>query len=70
MAIYRSVFPDNAFRMSGDEPVTLQEALRLMGELNDMEELEGQVRHAIRSNDATQIDADALGDEARRLRTL
>ncbi len=65
-----SAFPDNDFRMFGDEPVTLQEALRLMGELNDMEELEGQIRRAIRSNDATQIDADALGDalgdEARR----
>ncbi len=65
-----SRFPDNEFRMFGDEPVTLQDALRLMGDLNDIEELEGQVRRAIRSNDATQIDADALGDalgeEARR----
>ena len=65
-----SSFPDNDFRLFGDEPVTLQEALRLMGDLNDMEELEQQLRHALRTNDATNIDADdlgkVLGEEARQ----
>ena len=63
-------FQDNDFRMFGDEPVTLQQALELMGDLNNMEELESQIRQALRTNDATKIDADeigdVLGDEARR----
>ena len=63
-------FNDNKFRMLGDEPVTLQQALELMGDLNTMEDLEHQLRDALRSNDATRIDADelgkVLGDEARR----
>ena len=63
-------FPDNDFRLFGDEPVTLQQALQLMGDLNDMEELEQQLRHALRTNDATNIDADdlgkVLGEEARQ----
>ncbi len=63
-------FQDNDFRMFGDEPVTLQQALELMGDLNNIEELESQMRQALRTNDATKIDADrigdALGDEARR----
>ena len=63
-------FPDNDFRLFGDEPVTLQQALELMGDLNDMEELEQQLRHALRTNDATNIDADdlgkVLGEEARQ----
>ena len=63
-------FPDNDFRLFGDEPVTLQQALELMGDLNDMEEMEQQLRHALRTNDATGIDADdlgkVLGEEARQ----
>ncbi len=63
-------FQDNDFRMFGDEPVTLQQALELMGDLNNMEELESQIRQALRTNDATKIDADeignVLGDEAGR----
>ena len=63
-------FPDNDFRLFGDEPVTLQQALELMGDLNDMEELEQQLRHALRTNAATNIDADdlgkVLGEEARQ----
>ncbi len=63
-------FQDNGFRMFGDEPVTLQEALELMGDLNTIETLESQLRQALRTNDATKIDAeqigDVLGDEARR----
>lgn len=65
-----SNFPDNDFRLFGDEPVTLQQALQLMGDLNDMEELEQQLRHSLRTNDATNIDADelgkVLGEEARQ----
>ena len=56
---------------SGDKPLTLQEALRLMGNMNSMEELEREVRQAMRSNDASRVDADEvgrlLGEEARQL---
>ena len=65
-----SGFRDNDFRLFGDEPVTLQQALELMGDLNNIEDLESQLRQALRTNDATKIDADrigdVLGDEARR----
>ena len=61
---------DNQFPFSGDEPVTLQEALRLMGDLNSLEGLEEQLRDAIRFNDAGRVDADEvgrlLGEEAKR----
>ena len=42
-------FQDNGFRMFGDEPVTLQQALELMGDLNGMEEMESQLRQALRT---------------------
>ena len=63
-------FRDADFRMFGDEPVTLQQALELMGDLNNIDDLESQLRQALRTNDATKIDADQIGDvlgeEARR----
>ena len=63
-------FQDNGFRMFGDEPVTLQQALELMGDLNGMEEMESQLRQALRTNDPSQVDADelgrVLGEEARQ----
>ena len=57
------------FSLTGDEPLSLQEALNLMGDLNTMEELEDEIRDAMRHNDPSRVDADAmgrvLGDEAR-----
>ena len=57
------------FNLSGDEPVSLQDALKLMGDLNGMEELESEILDAMRHNDPSRIDADqmarVLGDEAR-----
>ncbi|MCH8848981.1 MAG: VWA domain-containing protein, partial [Chloroflexi bacterium] len=65
-----SMSDPNRFLFSGDEPVTLQEALRMMGELNSLEELEDQMREAIRYNDAGRVDADEvgrlLGEESKR----
>ncbi len=65
-----SMTDPNRFLFSGDEPVTLQEALRMMGELNSLEALEDQMRDAIRHNDAGRVDADEvgrlLGEEAKR----
>ena len=56
------------FNFSGDEPVTLQEAMRLMGDMNSMESLERELIEAARSNDASQIDSSEierlLGQEA------
>ncbi len=56
------------FNFSGDEPVTLQEAMRLMGDMNSMESLEQELIQAARSNDASQIDSSEierlLGQEA------
>jgi len=55
----------------GDEPVTLQEAMRLMGEMNSLDELERELIQAARSNDASRIDSDEvdrlLGEEARHM---
>ena len=61
---------DNRFSLTGDEPLTLQEALRLMGDLNSMEDMEGDLYDALRHNDPSRLDADEmgrlLGDEARQ----
>jgi uncharacterized protein with von Willebrand factor type A (vWA) domain len=55
----------------GDEPVSLQEAMRLMGDMNSLDELERELIEAARSNDATRIDSDEvdrlLGEEARHM---
>ena len=58
------------FSFFGDEPVTLQEAMRLMGDMNSMDDLERQLMQAVRSNDAASVDSDEidrlLGEEARQ----
>jgi uncharacterized protein with von Willebrand factor type A (vWA) domain len=57
------------FNFGGDEPLTLQEAMKLMGDMNSIDELERELMQSIRSNDPSDIDADEigrlLGDEAR-----
>jgi uncharacterized protein with von Willebrand factor type A (vWA) domain len=61
----RGLFPtwggEDAFSFSGDEPLTLQEAMRLMGDLGDLEQLERQLGQALRTNDAAGLDAERLG---------
>ncbi|HTE87082.1 MAG TPA: VWA domain-containing protein, partial [Dehalococcoidia bacterium] len=56
---------------AGDDPLTLQEALRLMGDINGLDELERELTEAARDSDATQLDTDEIGrligDEARRM---
>ena len=49
------------FSITGDEPLSLQEALNLMGDLNDMEGLESDIRDAMRHNDPSRINADQMG---------
>ncbi len=59
------------FPFSGDEPLTMREALDLMGDMNNIDQTEREIIQAIRSNDASDLDADEigrlLGDDARRM---
>ena len=59
------------FPFAGDEPLTLKEALDLMGELNSIDQTARQIIEAMRANDASDLDADEigrlLGEEARRI---
>jgi uncharacterized protein with von Willebrand factor type A (vWA) domain len=56
---------------AGDDPLTLQEALRLMGDMNGLDELERELMEAAKNSDATALDTDEIGrligDEARRM---
>ena len=45
---------------SGDDPVTLQEAMRIMGEQNQLDALEKELLDAVRSNDADSLDLDKI----------
>jgi uncharacterized protein with von Willebrand factor type A (vWA) domain len=55
----------------GDEPLTLQEALRLMGDMNGLDELEKELLDAARSSDSGNLDLNRIehlmGEEARRI---
>jgi uncharacterized protein with von Willebrand factor type A (vWA) domain len=55
----------------GEDPVTLQEAMRLMGDMNSLDDLERELVAAARTNDATRIDSDEvdrlLGEDARHM---
>jgi uncharacterized protein with von Willebrand factor type A (vWA) domain len=59
------------FDFFGDEPLSMQEALRLMGELNDVDSLEQELRHAAEMNDVSQLDLDEiarlLGEDAKQI---
>ena len=61
----------NDFPFSGDEPLSLQEAMGLMGDMNRMEELDRELMQALRSNDASRVDSEEvgqlLGEEARQI---
>lgn len=68
------LFPDargEPLPFSGDDPVTLQEAMRLMGDMSALDELERELTEAVRTNNADNLDADEIGrlvgDEARRI---
>jgi uncharacterized protein with von Willebrand factor type A (vWA) domain len=56
---------------TGDEPVSLQEAMRMMGDMRGLEELEQELLEAVRRNDVSSLDTDEIGrlmgDEARRM---
>jgi uncharacterized protein with von Willebrand factor type A (vWA) domain len=48
------------YRFGGDEPVTLAEAMRLMGELQGLDELEAQMSAARRQGSLEDVDRDRL----------
>ncbi len=49
------------FPFGGDEPVSLQEAMRLMGDMHELDGLEQELLQAVKNNDAGDLDTDALG---------
>ncbi|HEY3118855.1 MAG TPA: VWA domain-containing protein [Chloroflexota bacterium] len=59
------------YDFSGDEPVSLQEAMKLMGDMNSMDDLERELLQAIRTNNASDLNSDEigriLGEEARQM---
>ncbi|MBI4213336.1 MAG: VWA domain-containing protein [Chloroflexi bacterium] len=63
--------PGERFSFTGDEPVTMQEAMRLMGDMQDLDQLERELMDAARLNDASRLDPDQIGrlvgDEARQM---
>ena len=66
----RRLAPDrqaNRYRMQGRDPLSLQQALALMGTLHDLDRLEGDLRQAVEAGDPGAVDAEALrqrlGDE-------
>jgi uncharacterized protein with von Willebrand factor type A (vWA) domain len=63
--------PRDGFEFGGDESITLQEAMRLMGDMEGLGELERELIEAVRTNDASRLDSDEIGrligDEARRM---
>ncbi|MBI4283964.1 MAG: VWA domain-containing protein [Chloroflexi bacterium] len=60
-----------SFPFAGDEPLTMREALDLMGDMNSIDETEREIIQAIRANDASDLDSDEigrlLGEDARRM---
>lgn len=52
---------DGGFSFMGDEPLSLREALDLMGDLNDVESLMRDFERAMRTNDASALDLDEIG---------
>jgi uncharacterized protein with von Willebrand factor type A (vWA) domain len=63
--------PGGEHPFMGDEPITLQDAMRLMGDMNSLDELEQRLIKAAQSNDVSDVDADEigrlLGEESRRM---
>ncbi|HLY65181.1 MAG TPA: VWA domain-containing protein, partial [Chloroflexota bacterium] len=59
------------FPFSGDEPLTLQEAMRLMDDMHGLADLEQELLQAVKTNDASNINTDEIGrlvdEEARAL---
>ncbi len=48
------------YRMTGDEPLSLAEAMQLMGELQGLDDLEAQMQAARRQGDLSGVDAERM----------
>src|SRR5262249_16680523 len=64
-----------AFRLSGDQPLSLAEAMALMGTLQEMDELEHNIQEARRSGNIDSLDPEQMrelvgSDEAAALREI
>ena len=61
----------NDYPFMGDESLTMEQAMELMGSLQDMDELERQIQEAIRQGNIDNLDLDKLeellGEDARRV---
>jgi uncharacterized protein with von Willebrand factor type A (vWA) domain len=59
------------FPFRGDEPTTLQDAMRLMQDMHGLDSLERELMDAVRRNDTSDLDADEIGrlvgEEAREM---
>lgn len=74
MAHLQAMFPfettGQEYPFTGDEPVTLQQAMEAMGELQGIDELEQRVKDVIRRGNVEDLDPELveeyLGEEARR----
>ena len=63
-ATLRQLFPDFGDvpdEFSGEESIPLSEALKLMGELDDISQAEKRLLEAVQTNDASQVDSDQVG---------
>jgi len=49
------------FPFAGDEPLTLQEAMRLMGDMHGLDAMEQELLQALKTNDVSELDADEIG---------
>ncbi len=61
----QSFFPQERgdhFPFGGDEPVTLQEAMRLMRDMQGLDQLERELMDAARRNDASGLDPEKIGE--------
>lgn len=60
----------NEYPFMGDESMTLDQAMELMGKLQDMDQLEQQIQQVMRNGNVEDLDPDKveehLGEEARR----
>ena len=52
----------NQYPFQGDEPLTMSEAMRLMDQLQNMDDLERQLKAAQRSSNLDNVDPDKMGD--------
>lgn len=59
----RSLYPmegGEEFPFAGDDPLTLEEAMRLMGDMQGLDQLERELTEAMRTNDASRVEPEEV----------